>query len=170
MGLPKGVMLTHYNMVANACQFDKFDLKLLNWELDAQLGVLPFFHIYVSCVLSRGKENSTDLTPGPRRRPQRQPPLRRKVRRHGKVRPCAGLPAHPRPSPDFCIRAATDYPGFGKAPLSITVRSLVSALRQLSCCAPESRSGGCSMGSSGSHGKAGLWIDRDESCSFGTDV
>ncbi|KAL6359327.1 hypothetical protein LRP88_06747 [Fusarium phalaenopsidis] len=46
MGLPKGVMLTHYNMVANACQFDKFDLKLLNWELDAQLGVLPFFHIY----------------------------------------------------------------------------------------------------------------------------
>ncbi|RSL38496.1 hypothetical protein CEP53_014827 [Fusarium sp. AF-6] len=46
MGLPKGVMLTHYNMVANACQFDKFDLKLINWELDAQLGVLPFFHIY----------------------------------------------------------------------------------------------------------------------------
>ncbi|KAJ4314728.1 hypothetical protein N0V84_008721 [Fusarium piperis] len=46
MGLPKGVMLTHYNMVANACQFDKFDIKLLNWELDAQLGVLPFFHIY----------------------------------------------------------------------------------------------------------------------------
>ncbi|KAJ4162685.1 hypothetical protein NW754_014104 [Fusarium falciforme] len=46
MGLPKGVMLTHYNMVANACQFDKFDLRLLNWELDAQLGVLPFFHIY----------------------------------------------------------------------------------------------------------------------------
>ncbi|KAF4983292.1 hypothetical protein FZEAL_1277 [Fusarium zealandicum] len=45
-GLPKGVMLTHYNMVANACQFSKFDVKMLSWEMDAQLGILPFFHIY----------------------------------------------------------------------------------------------------------------------------
>ncbi|KAF5013745.1 hypothetical protein FDECE_286 [Fusarium decemcellulare] len=45
-GLPKGVMLTHYNVVANSHQFEKFDLKLLSWDLDAQLGVLPFFHIY----------------------------------------------------------------------------------------------------------------------------
>ena len=47
MGLPKGVTLTHYNMVANAIQAKRFDMKGLNWDVDAQLGVLPFFHIYV---------------------------------------------------------------------------------------------------------------------------
>ena len=39
--------LTHYNMVANATQAKRFDIKGLNWDIDAQLGVLPLFHIYV---------------------------------------------------------------------------------------------------------------------------
>lgn len=47
-GLPKGVMLSHYNVVANTYQAEKFDIKGLNWDVDSQLGVLPFFHIYVS--------------------------------------------------------------------------------------------------------------------------
>jgi 4-coumarate--CoA ligase len=45
-GLPKGVMLTHSNIVANSRQFLRHDAKFLNWDMDAQLGVLPFFHIY----------------------------------------------------------------------------------------------------------------------------
>lgn len=45
-GLPKGVMLTHANIVANSQQFTRFDVRALSWDTDAQLGVLPFFHIY----------------------------------------------------------------------------------------------------------------------------
>ncbi|KAL5091033.1 hypothetical protein Trisim1_003348 [Trichoderma cf. simile WF8] len=46
-GLPKGVMLSHQNIVAQAVQGEKQgDIKGLLWEVDAQLGVLPFFHIY----------------------------------------------------------------------------------------------------------------------------
>ena len=58
-GLPKGVMLTHYNLVANLCQcegarsFDGFK------ESDVTIAVLPFFHIYglvviMKLALSRG--------------------------------------------------------------------------------------------------------------------
>jgi acyl-CoA synthetase (AMP-forming)/AMP-acid ligase II len=58
-GLPKGVMLTHYNLVANLCQcegardFDGFK------EPDVIIAFLPFFHIYGLVVimmlgLSRG--------------------------------------------------------------------------------------------------------------------
>ncbi|KAG5976206.1 hypothetical protein E4U55_007434 [Claviceps digitariae] len=45
-GLPKGVMLTHYNIVANAYQSSRIDAKSVNWDSDSHLGVLPFFHIY----------------------------------------------------------------------------------------------------------------------------
>jgi len=42
-GLPKGVMLTHYNVVANVCQIN----PALNGNGDEIcLAVLPFFHIY----------------------------------------------------------------------------------------------------------------------------
>lgn len=42
-GLPKGVMLTHYNLVANLCQIDGA-IELTDG--DTSLGVLPFYHIY----------------------------------------------------------------------------------------------------------------------------
>ena len=45
-GLPKGVMLTHHNLVANICQSsipEFFDLK---FDGSTVLGLLPFFHIY----------------------------------------------------------------------------------------------------------------------------
>src|SRR5262245_24532653 len=50
-GLPKGVMLTHYNLVANLCQaahmpnFDAFG------ERDIVMAVLPYFHIYGMVVI-----------------------------------------------------------------------------------------------------------------------
>ncbi len=46
-GLPKGVMLTHYNLVANVLQCEVLGVR----ENDVTLGVLPFFHIYGMVVV-----------------------------------------------------------------------------------------------------------------------
>jgi len=47
-GLPKGVMLTHRNVVANLCQIR--EVQRLT-EDDTVIGVLPFFHIYGMTVI-----------------------------------------------------------------------------------------------------------------------
>jgi acyl-CoA synthetase (AMP-forming)/AMP-acid ligase II len=44
-GLPKGVMLTHRNLVANMCQ-NTFERPREEWADDRGIAVLPFFHIY----------------------------------------------------------------------------------------------------------------------------
>jgi acyl-CoA synthetase (AMP-forming)/AMP-acid ligase II len=54
-GLPKGVMLTHYNMVANLVQLDQLDVR----EGQCMVAVLPMFHIYgmqplMNCILANG--------------------------------------------------------------------------------------------------------------------
>jgi acyl-CoA synthetase (AMP-forming)/AMP-acid ligase II len=46
-GLPKGVMLTHRNLLANLVQIDAIE----NSEMRALVGVLPFFHIYGMVVV-----------------------------------------------------------------------------------------------------------------------
>jgi acyl-CoA synthetase (AMP-forming)/AMP-acid ligase II len=46
-GLPKGVMLTHRNLVANLLQVDVIE----RGDLRALIGVLPFFHIYGMVVV-----------------------------------------------------------------------------------------------------------------------
>jgi acyl-CoA synthetase (AMP-forming)/AMP-acid ligase II len=46
-GLPKGVMLTHRNIVAQLRQIDSIE----NVEMPALLGVLPFFHIYGMVII-----------------------------------------------------------------------------------------------------------------------
>jgi len=43
-GFPKGVMLTHYNMVANICQCQALPVKDVTPN-DTLIAVLPFFHI-----------------------------------------------------------------------------------------------------------------------------
>jgi acyl-CoA synthetase (AMP-forming)/AMP-acid ligase II len=43
-GLPKGVMLTHYNLVANICQVDAAFPQVR--AEDVVIGILPFFHSY----------------------------------------------------------------------------------------------------------------------------
>jgi acyl-CoA synthetase (AMP-forming)/AMP-acid ligase II len=46
-GLPKGVMLTHRNLLANLVQIDALEDR----DLRALVGVLPFFHIYGMVVV-----------------------------------------------------------------------------------------------------------------------
>lgn len=47
-GLPKGVMLTHYNLVSNLCQCNgTVDFR----PEDRAIGILPFFHIYGMIVV-----------------------------------------------------------------------------------------------------------------------
>lgn len=48
-GLPKGVMLTHRNLVANVAQFDGIDDGTAD---DVLIGILPFFHIYGMTVIA----------------------------------------------------------------------------------------------------------------------
>jgi acyl-CoA synthetase (AMP-forming)/AMP-acid ligase II len=47
-GLPKGVMLTHHNLIANICQIR--DIEKFT-EQDTLIGILPFFHIYGLTVI-----------------------------------------------------------------------------------------------------------------------
>lgn len=47
-GLPKGVMLTHYNLVANICQTEGIEVIR---DTDVLVGVLPFYHIYGMMVI-----------------------------------------------------------------------------------------------------------------------
>ena len=52
-GLPKGAMLTHANLTANARQVARLDPDL-GTSHDKILGVLPFFHVFANtCVLNR---------------------------------------------------------------------------------------------------------------------
>ncbi|MCA0376717.1 MAG: AMP-binding protein [Gemmatimonadetes bacterium] len=51
-GIPKGVMLTHRNLVANLCQMEGVTQVLAPG--DRVLGVLPFFHIYGMIVVMGG--------------------------------------------------------------------------------------------------------------------
>ena len=52
-GTPKGAMLTHQNLSANARQVAELD-PTRGTERDSVLGVLPFFHVFANtCVLNR---------------------------------------------------------------------------------------------------------------------
>ncbi len=50
-GLPKGVMLTHHNLVANLCQTHSVE-RLSDEEV--LIGILPFYHIYGMVVIMSG--------------------------------------------------------------------------------------------------------------------
>ena len=63
-GLPKGVMLTHHNLVANICQV--MPSHRVEQD-DVVLGVLPFFHIYgMTVVMSLALRNGATVVTMPR--------------------------------------------------------------------------------------------------------
>lgn len=45
-GLPKGVMLSHRNIVANLLMVTSSVGKSYNWKNDKVIGILPFYHLY----------------------------------------------------------------------------------------------------------------------------
>ena len=63
-GLPKGVMLTHRNLIANVLQLeDAFAIE----PSDVMIGVLPFFHIYgQTVIMNLGLRNGTTVVTMPR--------------------------------------------------------------------------------------------------------
>src|SRR5207247_9702830 len=63
-GLPKGVMLTHHNLVSNIFQCAGLeDIR----ENDVAIAVLPFFHIYgLSVLLNMVLHHGCTLVPLPR--------------------------------------------------------------------------------------------------------
>jgi acyl-CoA synthetase (AMP-forming)/AMP-acid ligase II len=63
-GLPKGVMLTHRNLVANVLQSEVF---LETTEDDVAIGVLPFFHIYgMTVIMNLALHNGATVVTMPR--------------------------------------------------------------------------------------------------------
>lgn len=71
-GLPKGVMLSHYNLVANVCQIVSDPLLLKARPEDGtSLAVLPFFHIYgMVVILARDLEQGTKVVTMPKFEPE----------------------------------------------------------------------------------------------------
>ncbi|OAX80960.1 hypothetical protein ACJ72_04698 [Emergomyces africanus] len=53
-GVPKGVMLSHRNIVSNIMQFTAGEAGQLSWKTDKVLAFLPFFHIYgLTCLVHK---------------------------------------------------------------------------------------------------------------------
>jgi acyl-CoA synthetase (AMP-forming)/AMP-acid ligase II len=53
-GLPKGVMLSHRNVVSDLFMVDSNEGAILNWRDDRVLSVLPYYHIYGMCSFLDG--------------------------------------------------------------------------------------------------------------------
>lgn len=48
-GLPKGVMLSHLNVVSDLFMVNSNEGQILGWRDDRVLSVLPYYHIYGTC-------------------------------------------------------------------------------------------------------------------------
>jgi len=65
-GTPKGAMLTHQNLSANARQIARLDPDM-GKERDSVLGALPFFHVFANtCILNRSVVTGGEIVMLPR--------------------------------------------------------------------------------------------------------
>jgi len=74
-GPPKGVSLTHYNMVANMCQMNHPNVTMLRdtsiVEQEITVAVLPFFHIYaMNTIMTVGLQIGAKIVTVPRFEPE----------------------------------------------------------------------------------------------------
>ncbi|KAG7108031.1 Acyl-CoA ligase easD like protein [Verticillium longisporum] len=62
-GLPKAVMISHFNVIANILQYTTYDSvarKKLNIETQVDLGLLPFSHIYGLIIITHSNSYRGD--------------------------------------------------------------------------------------------------------------
>lgn len=74
-GPPKGVSLTHHNMVANMCQINHPKVTMLlptrKEEQEITVAVLPFFHIYaMNTIMTMGLQVGAKIVTLPRFEPE----------------------------------------------------------------------------------------------------
>ncbi|RYD91667.1 MAG: long-chain fatty acid--CoA ligase, partial [Sphingomonadales bacterium] len=123
-GVPKGAMLSHQNLSANARQVARLDPHLGD-KVDRILGVLPFFHVFANtCVLNRTVLTGGEIVMLPRFNAEQSLAALRRTR----PRSLPGVPtmyqalldaakgdADPFKSLEFCIS--------GGAPLPLTLKT-----------------------------------------------
>jgi long-chain acyl-CoA synthetase len=65
-GTPKGAMLTHYNLVANAMQSDRWFHRTVPGE-ERAVAVLPFFHVFaMTCIMNHSIASGAEIVMLPR--------------------------------------------------------------------------------------------------------
>ncbi len=65
-GVPKGAMLTHFNLLANTIQTRKWFVQLVEGQ-EVMLGVIPFFHVYgLTVAMSMGIYSGSTIVLLPR--------------------------------------------------------------------------------------------------------
>jgi long-chain acyl-CoA synthetase len=65
-GTPKGAMLTHYNLLANATQSDRWFFRTVPGD-ERAIAVLPFFHVFaMNCVMNHSVATGAEIVMLPR--------------------------------------------------------------------------------------------------------
>jgi hypothetical protein len=143
-GHPKGVMLSHTNIISNVCMLRIAEGTHLSWkgqynnEGDKLLAFLPFFHIYVSTLTQHPKSALTHPL-GPH---MLNPPSDRRgphPRRNVKIRPREILLAHPIPPHNICLRRPACDPPTREGPRSIKIQLVVYPHDEFRGSAPNKR-------------------------------
>jgi len=105
-GTPKGAMLTHQNLSANARQVAKLDPRTGDF-VDRILGVLPFFHVFANtCVLNRTVVTGGEIVMLPRFHAGQALATLQRTK-------CSSLPGVP-----TMYQALLDHPNVGKTDFS----------------------------------------------------